>query len=578
MISSNISAQPGEDDRVRTLGIWKWAEKRFTALGKPTDSLRRFARSGLHWMLTPQHELTLVHAVKRPLRAPEFSSHLWAARELGKTYTTLLDFPLRVHGKSTEKVDLWAKWQEETDELSRPACETTNVKAHVCEIPVLYDDEGINVDCRHNLRDTKYRAVTYWPEATTRYKEYFRDDFEKHPDHYKTTGPEVTLQILSTARPEAPKVRYIIPTFQWVIEKSEGEIKQKRLGGGLRIYLERPWFSSGAGELLGVVLCASQEMAQCGSPFQRLTSSISRAVANPSAGKSPIRAILDISGTDDPDAGNKPLVTQWGPDSLWNTPSLPELPAKEHFRNFRDFRRGLSLEEAVDPQKKTTRLKPSSTGAPETRCQQRFSVVAYDVHFDPDRNLWYSDIVMDSRLSYFPFVRLALARYQPNSLFSEDGSDCSLSRVVLSDFVQLVPDRWASLSYESKDKDVVTLTVYGVAPTPTVASRQKVISEDTNQVFVSIQQRCPDFHGHKDELQWFPLEPYIDPIPVKLRITEDGVSLWSSKVVLPKKREDGQFRFVIEEFESHFTDAPTRSLKEKAVRKNRLVYSDEIMV
>jgi hypothetical protein len=577
MISSNLSVPADEDDHLQKMGIWKWVEKQRIADGRPIEPLRKLAAVGLHWMLTPQHELILVHAVKKPLSAPEFSSHLWATRELGKTYATLVDFPLRVHGKSTDKVDLWATWKEEADDPALTTCETIDVKTHVCEIPVLYDDLGIKVDCRHNFRDTKYRSVTYWPEATTRYREYFKDDFDKHPDRYKVKGPEVKLEILSTARPDAPKVRYIVPTFDWITEASEGEIKRKRLGGGLRVYLERPWFSSGAGELLGVVLCSSQEMDQC-SPLQRLASSISRVVAGNSQNKGRLRAILDISDTDDPDAGNKPLITQWGADSLWNTPSLPELPGKDHFKSFRDFRRGLSLEEAAGPQRGSTNAKPSSQGSPDNRCRQNFSVVAYDVHFDPDRNLWYSDILMDSRLSYFPFVRLSLARYQPNSLFTEDGSDCSLSRVVLNDFVQLFPDRWASLSYESKEKDVVTVTVYGVAPIPIAAGRNKSTSEPTNQVFVSIQQRCPSFHGHKDEVQWFPLEPYTLPIRLELRITEDGVSVWSSKIVLPSHREKGQFRFVIEEFESHLTDSAIRSLKDTPLRKHRLVYSDEIMV
>jgi len=45
------------------------------------------------------------------------------------------------------------------------------------------------------------------------------------------------------------------------------------------------------------------------------------------------------------------------------------------------------------------------------------AVAGHTVSYDQDRSLWYSDIQFDwstkSGTSYFPFVRLALARYQP---------------------------------------------------------------------------------------------------------------------------------------------------------------------
>jgi hypothetical protein len=41
---------------------------------------------------------------------------------------------------------------------------------------------------------------------------------------------------------------------------------------------------------------------------------------------------------------------------------------------------------------------------------------------------------MDPGNAYFPFVRLALARFQPDSI-----PDAHLSRVILAEFIQLVP-------------------------------------------------------------------------------------------------------------------------------------------
>ena len=97
----------------------------------------------------------------------------------------------------------------------------------------------------------------------------------KLPPRWTRSSPAIMLDILSTAQPEAPKVLYVIPTFKWE-STPQGH---KRVGGGLRVYLDRPWYSSGDGEQLAVVLYPN-------------------AKAN-----LPEKA--------------KPFVTQWGLDPLW---------------------------------------------------------------------------------------------------------------------------------------------------------------------------------------------------------------------------------------------------------------------
>ena len=64
------------------------------------------------------------------------------------------------------------------------------------------------------------------------------------------------------------------------------------------------------------------------------------------------------------------------------------------------------------------------------------SVAGHEVQFDNARRLWYADLELNAGGSYWPFVRLALARYQP-----ESRGDCHLSRVVSPSSSQLLPDR-----------------------------------------------------------------------------------------------------------------------------------------
>jgi hypothetical protein len=78
------------------------------------------------------------------------------------------------------------------------------------------------------------------------------------------------------------------------------------------------------------------------------------------------------------------------------------------------------------------------------------------VFYDPQRQLWYCDIEITHGGAYFPFIRLALARYQPSS-----SSGAHLSNVVLSDIIALTADRWLNVT-PLADDGRVRVAVFGV--------------------------------------------------------------------------------------------------------------------
>lgn len=80
-------------------------------------------------------------------------------------------------------------------------------------------------------------------------------------------------------------------------------------------------------------------------------------------------------------------------------------------------------------------------GVPEAKT---VSVAAFMPTYDPARKQWFGDIEFSDRLqdSYFPFVRLAVARYQPASVDKK----VKLSAVTVCDYVQLAPDRRVTVS------------------------------------------------------------------------------------------------------------------------------------
>jgi len=265
------------------------------------------------------------------------------------------------------------------------------------------------------FHDTKYRSVTYTATATSRFREYFPNSMTRPESDFTRASVPVTLDILNAARPAAPKVLYVLPTFGWG-QKTEGTWNfSTRAGGGLRVYLDRPWFSSGEGELLGVVLW------QCSPP--------------------PHAAFTAFQTPD----FLKPYVTQWGIDPLWDAPPPPSqaTPLLDHFRNAVVKETELTLEE----------LSP----APNVLSQMPnvpLAVAGHSVGYDNDRKLWFCDIELDSGVAYFPFIRLALARFQPKSL-----PDAHLSRAVLSDFAPLVFDRAPSIAFDCFNPTLLELPV-----------------------------------------------------------------------------------------------------------------------
>ena len=373
------------------MGILYWLAEAH-ALGRVSDAAYQAAISvaeqGRHWMVTPFREVHLVHAVQQPIGMPEFES-LEPKRGMGWTYA-MLSGKVKLHGPSTVKVDVQGRWEERRDDPSDPANDPVKDRVHgtsrAFDMPVaLFEKEAnfyLEAAKRHDFHDTIYRRVYYKAVTTSRFKEYMpkaiRDD-PKAPVFRESK--EAPIDVPSSAKPAAPSILYAVPIFGW--KGAAGTSVRK--GRALRVYLNRPWFSSGDNEQLGVILWP---------------------------GKMP----TDTDGLEEA----KQAVTMIGSDPIWGSDSTPQNLTITDFGNAgQSSPSGLPLDE----------LK----GKP-------VDVAAHDVGYDPDRRLWYCDIAIDSRDSYFPFVRLALARFQPISV-----SGAHLSKVILADFAQLAPDRTLSL-------------------------------------------------------------------------------------------------------------------------------------
>lgn len=413
--------------------------------------------------------------------------------------------------------------------------------------------ESVTIDGRrrHDFGDTKYRRVNYRPVATSRFREYFLDVIPKITPKYEDlddqrtdeqdstkrlltrTGTPAALDILNSARPDAPKVLYVIPSFGWEKEESGTEITSKRVSG-LRIWMERPWYSSGEGEQLGIVVWPTQgkKTKDSGDTTYKsgvqgmMKTDIKSGVSGGVMGGGMQVAGALGANIEIPDK-LLPYVTQWGADPIWMAGKLTSLPKVGDFLNPAGTDTGLSMAEF-----------------PGKGNDEYVSVAAYDVGYDKDRRLWYCDIEVDPHEAYFPFIRLAMARYQKNSVV-----DAHLSRIVMADFIQVAPDRSATLTFDAANPRKLRVAVTGLAYRATAAG------QFPSEVEVTVEVA----EGPSGDLEWIPVENSsadgLDRIGGLGRKLWDG--LWAGELKLPYDRGSRPMRLVVREFEVLLGDSDT---------------------
>jgi hypothetical protein len=420
---------------IDSFGIPQWVQRDIKRL-----QARSSALNGSNWLITPYRELTLVHATQKPVFLPKFNLLEIKQRKSGEHDVTLMAETkdvqgITLHGPSTGKFEIEAKWFEWVDDITQEEPTRVEFSGQLGEINLPENHgNGLNLNAAvtaqladpkakradvHALGDTRFRLIEYRIRATTRFQEYLPQSVIADPDlakEYITQlgpiaagdpmlippdidtdagapvlpgGPHSSIpmtRILSSAPPADPPVLYIVPTMRWQRRGNSNDHDVTRYGNGLRVWLDRPWFSSGDGELLGVVISQTG-----GGSFKAI---------NPKV---------------------ESFVTQWGRDPFW-TGTLPKAQAGETDFSARVTSEVLGLQEFPG---------------------EKVMVIGHRVYWDNDRRLWYCDIELDPLATYMPFVRLALVRYQPNSI---DGA--KISKVVLTDFAQILPNRRAIVSVQ----------------------------------------------------------------------------------------------------------------------------------
>ncbi|MEM6743167.1 MAG: hypothetical protein AAF676_05460 [Pseudomonadota bacterium] len=448
-------------------GLWHWLTRRVSP--DEAEERRPQVVQGRHWMFTPDRELRFYHATQRPLVRPE--PLISPNRAMGRTDVRLVG-RTPIHAKSTEKVEFAARWVEARDRPDQPAPEAPGAEGFSEDVNLRRGDAPtgtLSFSLRQEFGDTRYRRVVYRMDATSRYREFMPEAVREDAAQLKEEAAEVVQWVPNAASPPAPEVLYVVPTFGWSrTEAANGGRRSFRDGGGLRVYLARPWMVSGSAEMLAVVLPrpGTSQAALDGPLKTKVTQWGSDPVFGPARTQSvaPPRAAFSLREDDGPLAAG--------------TLAPGVLPDEEN-----DLRPGRFLVENLT--------------APGLAAGQRVDVAAHPVRWDGERRLWYADIVVDPGVVYTPFIRLALARYQPISL-----NGAYLSPIVQADFAQLSPDRLVTAS--PRDGREVEVAVFGRAYALSGASpATSSIAPGAATPLFELQVQEPSGDA-PDELDWVP--------------------------------------------------------------------------
>ena len=522
--------------------------------------IKNIAISGSHWMMTPFRTVVLTHAVQQPIGKPG-QKKFQVKRGLGDTYA-VFDAELDVHGSSSQKFDLAADWKEPVDNLAEKIWKTLDGAAHVLDQTL---GRGVNsfkmndaTNHRHEFGDTKYRRVNYTLTETTRFREQMPEEIAANVELLIRKSDPIAVDVPNVAPPAIPRIVYVVPTFGWERKRELGKFTSLRKGGGLRVYLERPWFSSGDGELLGVILSpmpgVPTERAAAGAAGGGTGVQAQMLAANARAVKSKAKAKVAVQSArlilpSVPEA-LKPYVTMWGMDPLWRAGGIatPEYPLPGDFALAKETLGGLSLPEM-----------------PDTR---RFTAVGHRVEFDEERGVWFCDIEIDPHDAYFPFVRLALARFNPISV-----PGAHLSKVMTADFIQLAPDRTVSLAFNRSNLREMNLTVSGASYVQAAAGSGPGVIE------VALETRNLAL---PEEIGWN-VVPNTSVVLKAQRVpsAEPGNFIWAGKLTIPKGIQIKAYRVAVREYETFFSDEHERAAKTPAItatmplkKVRRLVFAE----
>jgi hypothetical protein len=436
-----------------------------------------------------------------------------------------------------------------------------------------FSNGQMRVTGEHPFGDTRFRRVTYRLEAPTRFPEFMPPAIRQQPDEMKVTSDPGVVFVPNASPPPPPEIVEVTPTFGWHRASVGNRVSSYRSGGGLRVWLKRPWFATGFGEMLGVII------GREGATKAEITGRLAK------------------------------FVTQWGADPIWRSGTING--ASPPASVFGNRLTGGPIPESRSPvfvpdeerilvpefEPMQDLVLPESGGA-------HVDVVPHAVNFDPDRDMYYCDIRVSPGGSYYPFIRLALARFHPISAI-----DTHLSSVALADYMQLAPDRLLVMT-PGNQANKRKMQLFGHAYTRSPFKEERPQSNGAPVITAEIQTKNPDL---SDDLAWSRRETTaLDFITAE--IVEDAANarrllaeaddlvaiqparelefirpdldifiglrpplIWEGEITVPRRRRGEELRVLVSEYERHMVDTDWSGADQEGPEPGlRLIYAEAL--
>lgn len=344
------------------------------------DAAYKALIEGQNHAISPYRKVKAIFATQRP--EPGFAMNALAATKITDT-SARIDISGFVHCWSTAEVEYECQFTDLVDNVSesrRTTVSVDRVNKLADQRPVYVNTKPVNamrVDGSVEFHDTKAHEITVVATTKTRFRDVFPAEWAA--DKFTTVVKSKVVQVPSSRRPDMAIIEHIMPVYTWSSDTvGANQISRKR-GNMVRVYLRRPWFSSGNKERLAVVLPDG------------------------------------FSGTDDDPKSH--YATKIGMDPAFKAGPITKPLAAKDFDSYHKVVQGVKVPE----------IEGTAT------------LVTYAVEFDDELQMWYADIEVKPTINYYtPFLRLVVCRYQE---ISEDG--LNTGPLTAAEITQLQPDRVA---------------------------------------------------------------------------------------------------------------------------------------
>jgi hypothetical protein len=382
--------------RLAHLAVHSWSGGGLVA--PHTETFTDALSTGAVPAVSPMQVVSVLHAVQQPLAPPELDVQL-PARQPGET-ALRLQGTVDIDPATTASVAFTMTWPDYVDGgPGAPAPGPVTRSAQLGLLLVRPGQAQLPFAFSYQMHTTAALTVSLRPVAAGAFAEHFPPG----TDCSLAGDDPVEINVPSTAAPLAPKVLYAIPTFARSEQRPTPlSVIRKRDGNGLRIWLERPWFTSGLGEKLAVVVSPTPGSTSASVSRWGLDAAILN--AEPTAPAGPF-------GTSDFLAAAAPRV-RWPGDAT----------------------------------------RPAAA-----------TLVLHDVTYDPISDRYWCDILLNPASlanAYRPFVQLAVAAYQPKATTAA----LQLSEIVVVPFVQVFSDRELHVSLTAGSPPTIAVSLVGPRP------------------------------------------------------------------------------------------------------------------